>query len=229
MKKFAKKFALAGAAVALALALTATAAEARRGSNDQPSRGKTGEFDYYLLSLSWSPDYCKSHKDDTAQCGPDKHNGFVVHGLWPQYDTGYPQYCIKPAPAVPQEAVDIAVQGNPSAALFTDHEWPKHGTCATTEPVAYAKNEIKAFQAVNVPDRLKARNTLAQISLKDFKAILLQANPQLSDASLKVQCDRGGALQEIQICLDKTTLNPRACTAFVKDKCPTDFTIDPIP
>lgn len=223
-----KKTFLTGAVVALALALTGTAADARRFTGDQPSRGKTGEFDYYLLSLSWAPDFCKTHPDDKDECGPSAKYGFVLHGLWPQYDTGYPQYCIKPAPEASKEAIEIALKGNPSATLFSEHEWPKHGTCATDNAVDYAGNGVRAFNAVQIPDRLKNHGAAAQVTLADFRALLLQANPQLSDASLKVQCDRTKALQEIQICLDKTTLAPRDCTAFVRDNCPPTFTIDPI-
>lgn len=219
---------LAGAVAALALTLTGNVAEARRGGDPQQSRGTTGEFDYYLLTLSWSPEFCKTHPTDKVQCGPGLTKGFVVHGLWPQYNKGYPQYCVKPAPAVPQAAVDIAVKGNPSASLFTDHEWPKHGTCATTDPVKYAEDGLSGYQAFAVPARLQTHNAPGQMPLADFKALLLQANPTLSDGSLKVQCDRSGALQEIRICLDKG-LKPQTCTDYVRDDCPSSLLIDPIP
>jgi ribonuclease T2 len=51
-----------------------------------------GVFDYYLLTLSWSPTFCLTHKDD-VQCS-GKGYGFVLHGLWPQYAKGgWPESC----------------------------------------------------------------------------------------------------------------------------------------
>jgi ribonuclease I len=51
-----------------------------------PVESVAGVFDYYLLTLSWSPTFCLTHKDD-AQCS-GKGYGFVLHGLWPQYAKG---------------------------------------------------------------------------------------------------------------------------------------------
>ena len=45
----------------------------------QPSATKN--FDYYLLNLSWSPEFCHSHPNAT-ECA--QRAGFVLHGLWPQ-------------------------------------------------------------------------------------------------------------------------------------------------
>src|SRR5215212_5317363 len=49
-----------------------------------------GEFDFYVLSLSWSPSFCdaasergNSGRNQQAQCG-GRPFSFVVHGLWPQ-------------------------------------------------------------------------------------------------------------------------------------------------
>jgi ribonuclease T2 len=56
-----------------------------------------GEFDFYVLSLSWSPSFCEaasergnSGRSQQAQCG-GRPFSFVVHGLWPQYERGFPE------------------------------------------------------------------------------------------------------------------------------------------
>ena len=42
-------------------------------------------FDYYLLSLSWAPNFCASHQSDhSSECAAGNHAAFVLHGLWPQ-------------------------------------------------------------------------------------------------------------------------------------------------
>ena len=62
-----------------------------------------GEFDFYVLSLSWSPSFCAAAEErgnsgrSQAQCG-ERPFSFVVHGLWPQYDRGFPEYCKRPSP-----------------------------------------------------------------------------------------------------------------------------------
>ena len=54
---------------------------------------RAGDFDYWVRALSWSPNWCALEGDarDAEQCEADF--GWVVHGLWPQYETGWPSYC----------------------------------------------------------------------------------------------------------------------------------------
>ncbi|MEL7275780.1 MAG: ribonuclease T, partial [Pseudomonadota bacterium] len=61
-----------------------------------PARSDSaGEFDYYVLALSWSPSWCAAEGDARGadQCDPRHDHGFILHGLWPQYESGYPEYC----------------------------------------------------------------------------------------------------------------------------------------
>ena len=53
-----------------------------------------GQFDYYVLALSWSPSYCagEAGQNDQQQCAPGRRFAFVVHGLWPQYNKGWPEF-----------------------------------------------------------------------------------------------------------------------------------------
>src|SRR5580704_5376656 len=78
-------------AVSLLGAGTASAQDRRQNN--------PGEFDYYVLSLSWSPSFCEEAQErgnggrsQQQQCG-GRPFSFVVHGLWPQYERGYPEYC----------------------------------------------------------------------------------------------------------------------------------------
>ena len=81
-------------------------------------------FDYYLLNLSWSPEFCHSHPD-APECAT--HSTFVLHGLWPQnYDGTYPENCSSASgPSDPAAYRDIY----PDQGLL-QHEWRTHGTCS---------------------------------------------------------------------------------------------------
>lgn len=220
--------ALKAAGIALTLAVMLLAGGPAVAQPKIVKRGDTGVFDYYVLSLSWSPGFCNGRKPDQVQCGTGLHYGFVVHGLWPQYDKGgWPEYCVLPVPPASEPAIATASRGNPSRSLFAGHEWPKHGTCATTSSDEYAANGLAAFEAFATPPRLKQHPTPARAGRDDLRAILLQSNPTLPTDGLKLQC-RKGALQEIHVCLDKG-LKPRACARDVKDSCPASVHIDPVP
>src|SRR3984893_11550562 len=86
---FISLFLLAFAALT-GLAGTASAQDRRQNT--------PGEFDFYVLSLSWSPSFCEEASErgneqrSQAPCGGPAVS-FVVHGLWPQYEHGFPEYC----------------------------------------------------------------------------------------------------------------------------------------
>src|SRR5258705_13549201 len=65
-----------------------------------PSAHQAGVFDYYVLALSWSPSYCadlaERRYDPQCRLDGDRRYAFVLHGLWPQYERGWPQYCPSP-------------------------------------------------------------------------------------------------------------------------------------
>src|SRR5476649_534026 len=118
---------LAGAAI-LAAAVTAPASAQDRRQN------APGEFDFYVLSLSWSPSFCEAASErgnggrsQQGQCG-GRPFSFVVHGLWPQYEQGFPDYCQVPAPRLDRTIVGSMLDLMPSPRLIF-HEWDRHGTC----------------------------------------------------------------------------------------------------
>src|SRR5215469_3499530 len=80
------KRALPAAAILLCVCGTImVAAGKRHGEKTQ------GGFDYYMLALSWAPNYCAGHPtDNSAECRVGEHTGFVLHGLWPQANAGSP-------------------------------------------------------------------------------------------------------------------------------------------
>ena len=87
-------------AVSLVVLTMAGLATGAGPASAQDRRQNTaGAFDFYVFSLSWSPSFCASagerggvSKSQQIQCGGERPYAFVVHGLWPQYEKGFPNY-----------------------------------------------------------------------------------------------------------------------------------------
>ena len=179
-----------------------------------------GDFDYYVLVLSWSPTHCASDRgrgrDDDLQCRSGRLYGFVLHGLWPQHERGYPQNCRTDAPrVVADEVMDDALRLSPSAKLV-QHEWEKHGTCSGLAQEDYFAAAALAVETVKVP---KAYHALARplvTTSDDVKRSFLDANTAIPKDGLSATCARK-ELAETWVCLDKD-LRPRACSNDVRKK-----------
>ena len=134
-------------------------------------RSAPGDFDFYVLALSWSPTYCAGpgeRRDDT-QCAPGRGLGFVVHGLWPQYARGYPENCSAVTRSPTRQAMEVAGQVYPSEGLAR-YEWRKHGTCSGLAPSPYfaAIARLHARYAAPLARALPADRTTPE----DLKAAL---------------------------------------------------------
>jgi ribonuclease T2 len=202
--------------VRLALLLAAAGALLAQPRRDLP-RGEPGQFDYYVLSLSWSPEYCATPagERDRLQCAGHRQYGFVTHGLWPQYERGWPQFCAE----IPLDAalVDSMLPLMPSPRLVR-HEWAKHGTCAGLSPARYFALVRRAFAAFQPPPRYVKPRAAVRLAPEAFKAELARANPSWPDRGFAIDCG-GRFFRELRICLDKE-LRPRVCGRDVRDGCP---------
>src|ERR1700712_548738 len=101
----------------LAMAVGSAPAQDRR-------QNAPGEFDFYVLSLSWSPSFCEaasergnSGRSQQAQCG-GRPFAFVVHGLWPQYERGFPDYCQRPSPRLDRNIMSSMLDLMPAPGLI---------------------------------------------------------------------------------------------------------------
>lgn len=200
-------------------ALVSTPSEARRhhhpSNTASAAATKPARFDYYVLSLSWSPTYCLSHPQDRAQCGGAGF-GLVLHGLWPQYSAGgYPHDC-KTSQTLTNEAVTYGKTVFPSPKLVS-HEWSKHGTCSGMDALAYFKLSDQARTSIKVPAMLDAPTTTQTASVADITQAFVGANPSLPANSLAIICS-GRNLSEVRVCMSKD-LAPLACGKGVKSQC----------
>ncbi|MDP3293518.1 MAG: ribonuclease T2 [Nevskia sp.] len=173
-----------------------------------------GRFDYYLLSLSWSPEYCaKSHRDDEQQCAHPY--AFVAHGLWPQDEQGWPSDCPS-RERVPDATIERLLPMMPNRGLII-HEWHRHGSCSGLHADAYFSMVEQAYHAITIPARYQRLSAALSISLAELRRDLLAANPAITRGALILQCS-GRYLQEVRICLDRE-LQPRTCSSEQRDRC----------
>jgi ribonuclease T2 len=183
-----------------ALLMAGTAAAQDRRQN-QP-----GKFDFYVLSLSWAPSFCDAaferapDRPPPPECGPRAYP-FVVHGLWPQYEMGFPEFCQQPAPRLDRSVVSSMIDLMPAPRLIFN-EWDKHGTCSGLSSHAYFETVRKARALVKIPDDYiepAHEITLAPAEVGDA---FVKANPGLTRASIAVSCD-AKRLTEVRICIGK--------------------------
>jgi ribonuclease T2 len=176
--------------------------------------GTPGQFDYYVLALSWSPEHCAERPSDSGQCG--RPLGFVLHGLWPQYERGYPSDCTR-QPA-PKDAHRQFPGLYPSHSLFY-HEWKKHGTCSGLSPESYYALSQKARRSIAIPAAYHQPKTPFRNHSKQLKADFAQANSRMNPESLAVFCrDSGRFMREVLVCLDKKGEHAVKCSTEVDRK-----------
>jgi ribonuclease T2 len=173
--------------------------------------GEPGDFAYYVLSLSWSPAFCLS-SPGAAECNGPRRYGFIVHGLWPQFEQGWPEHCDVHRP-VPDGVVQGIADLMPARALVY-HEWSAHGTCSGLEPAEFFALVRRAYTSIAIPQELSRPAQAIEQPPAAIAATFLRANPRLSAQSLVVACGGQGAprLREVRICLARD-LAPRACSA----------------
>lgn len=191
-------------AFAALLALLLAAAPARAEGE------KAGSFDYYVLSLSWSAGWCALTGDarDDPQCDAGRGLTFVLHGLWPQYERGWPSYCRTVArdPTRAETAAMADIMGGAGLAFY---QWKKHGRCAGLSPTDYYATARRAFDAIKIPAVFAKMSKTLKVRADVVEAAFLEANPGLSRDQITVTCDQG-RIQEVRLCLTKD-LAPRRC------------------
>lgn len=179
---------------------------------------KAGEFDYYVLALSWSPNWCEIEGDakGSDQCDPRHDFGWTLHGLWPQFHRGWPSYCNTPeAPPRRSETAEMAdIMGTPGLAW---HQWKKHGTCSGLSASAYLDLSRAAYDSVNRPAIFRKLERSVSLPASLIEEAFLKANPQFDANSVTVTC-RDHHIQEVRLCLSRD-MQPVPCGRDVIKDC----------
>jgi ribonuclease T2 len=199
----------------------AQAAPAAVATDDSDKLSAGSGFDFYVLSLSWSPSYCEAEGEDAnrQQCEGGRPYAFVVHGLWPQYERGYPQDCDAPERDVPKETLRTLYDLMPSAGLIR-HQWRKHGSCTGLSQGNYFAVLRKARQEIEIPKEFVRLQQYRTVDPNEVEQSFLQSNPGLDEGGIAVTCDKR-YLREVRICMSKELrfrdcpeVDRRACGVF---------------
>ncbi len=192
----------------------------------QPAVAQGTGFDFYVLSLSWSPSYCEAEGGDAnrQQCAMGRPYAFVVHGLWPQYERGYPQDCRTNQPDVPNDTLRTLYDIMPASGLIR-HEWRKHGSCAGLSQDDYFKVLRQARERVKIPAEFNRLDGYRTLDPDDAERAFLQVNQSLPADGIAVTCDRR-YLREVRICMNKD-LSFRSCEEVDRNSCRRDKVVMP--
>ena len=191
----------------LAAVITIVALMVRGAPAQDRRQNEPGQFDFYVLTLSWSPSFCEASaarggnaKTQREQCG-DRPFSFIVHGLWPQYEHGFPEFCQSPAPRLSRDIVSSMLDLMPAPNLIF-REWDRHGTCAGVSARAFFDNVRRARASVKIPEAYIDLHDPLTVTPAEVEDAFVAANPGLTRAGIAVNCD-ATRLNGVRICISK--------------------------
>jgi len=178
------------------------------------AQNTAGEFDYYVMALSWSANWCALEGDNrqSPQCDDDTGNGWILHGLWPQYERGYPANCrttFRP-PSRGQTGDMADIMGTSGLAW---HQWRKHGVCSGLDPADYYALSREAYGRITRDEVFRKLTKTVTLPATLIKEAFVKANPD----GITVTCKQG-YVQEARICLTRD-LEFRTCGRDVIRDC----------
>lgn len=218
----------AAVAFSFLLVVAVTALAQDRAAFDR-RQNVPGQFDFYVLALSWSPSYCEAvrerepARESDRQCS-GRPFSFVVHGLWPQYERGFPAFCQVPAPRLDRNIVSRTLDLMPSPRLVF-RQWDRHGTCSGLSQEAYFEAVRKARAAVKIPTDYVELDKPAMVKPDDLAEAFAKANPGLTRAAFAVACD-SKRLNEVRICMNKD-FSFRDCAEIARRTCKRESVVMP--
>jgi ribonuclease T2 len=171
---------------------------------------KAGDFDYYVMSLSWSAAWCVLEGDARRdpQCNRGRDLTFVLHGLWPQYEEGWPAYCrtTERDPSRSQTAGMADIMGGAGLAFY---QWKKHGRCSGLSAEAYFAKARSAYDRIVIPELFTQVGQDLTLPASVIEDAFLESNPELDPKGVTITC-KDGLIEEVRICLTRD-LQLRPC------------------
>lgn len=217
-----------GLAAILVAMLLAACGDAANGSADAASEAQerpvaasgTG-FDFYVVALSWSPTFCIEQGGDAPnlQCGADRDFAFIVHGLWPQFERGWPEFCDSGEPARVPDALARRLRDIMPSPGLVGHQWRKHGTCTGLSQEDFVTAVREAYDAIEIPAAYRSAASGSRADPDAVERDFLAANSGMSSGGIAVTC-AAGRLDEVRICLSKD-LRFRDCAEIDARACRT--------
>lgn len=184
----------------------------------QAEDDRAGVFDYYVMALSWSPNWCALEGDakGSDQCDARHDHGWVLHGLWPQYHRGWPDFCAT-AERPPSRAMTAAMADIMGTSGLAWHQWRKHGACSGLSAAGYFALSRRAYDSIVRPPVFRRLDRSVRLPASVVEEAFLKANPALEPDGVTVTC-RDGHIQEVRICLSRA-LAPVPCGRDVVRDC----------
>jgi ribonuclease T2 len=187
-----------------------------------------GDFDYYVMALTWSPNWCalKGDARDDDQCDARHAYGFTLHGLWPQHESGYPSNCrsVQRDPSRAETAAMTDIMGSGGLAWY---QWKKHGRCTGLTARDYFATARRAYGSVSLPDVFQHLNRSITLPASVVEDAFVEANPALPRDAITITCE-AGMIQEVRLCLTKD-LSPRRCgDDVIRDCRMKDAVLEPV-
>ena len=192
------------------------------------AQDRTGEFDYFVMSLSWSANWCALEGDarNSPQCNPSADFGWILHGLWPQYEEGYPANCVtrERSPSRDETAAMADIMGTSGLAW---HQWRKHGVCSGLSSEDYFALSRQAYGRVERPEVFRSLSEAITLPASLIEEAFLRDNPALEADQITITC-KSGYIQEARICLTRE-LEFRDCGGdVIRDCSMTNAQFDPM-
>ncbi|MEP3052834.1 ribonuclease T2 [Ascidiaceihabitans sp.] len=179
---------------------------------------KAGQFDYYVMALSWSPNWCALEGDsrNSPQCEARHDHGWILHGLWPQFHRGFPSYC-PTAERPPSRGMTNAMADTMGTGGLAWHQWKKHGTCTGLSAAQYYALSREAYATVTRPEVFRKLTKDVKLPASVVEDAFLKANPTLERDGVTITCKQAH-IQEARICLSRD-LKPVPCGQDVVRDC----------
>lgn len=189
---------------------------------------QAGDFDYYVLSLSWSPTWCALEGDarNSPQCDGTRDFGWVLHGFWPQYEDGWPSFCRSATrnPSRAETAAEADLFGTSGNAW---HQWNKHGRCSGLSAQDYYRLAREAYGRIMRPGIFLKLKDPVRLPAAVVEQAFLEENPGLDPDEITITC-KAGRIQEARICMTRE-LEPRRCGSdTIRDCRMSDALFDPV-
>ena len=189
---------------------------------------KAGEFDYYVLALSWTPTWCALEGDarGSEQCDASKDFGWTLHGLWPQFHQGWPSFC-RTSARHPSRSMTNGMSDIMGTSGLAWHQWKKHGTCSGLSASDYYALSREAYRTINRPALFRKLKDPVKVPAKVIEEAFLKENTHLKANQLTITCKKG-RIQEARVCLSKE-LEPVPCGRdTIKDCSMKNALFDPV-
>lgn len=189
---------------------------------------RAGDFDHYVLALTWSPNWCARTGDAQGddQCHPRHAHSFTLHGLWPQNEQGWPSFC-RSAAQDPSRADTAAMTDIMGSGGLAWHQWKKHGRCSGLSSADYFALARRAYELVVIPAVFRTLNSRVTLPATVVQDAFVKANPGLSPDQITITCETG-MIQGVRVCLTRN-LQPRTCGPDVIRDCRLqDAVMDPV-